>query len=108
MRPRVLLLLVALLATVGCLGCVTTDVPPQLLNVLDFAPREAEVGDRLEVIGSGFPEGKPAHVIFKGALNRPGKKTVKGAEVEVDAVSTSSDRVEMIFTEGLQAAFCGK
>ena len=28
-------------------GCVSTEVPPQLLNVLDFAPREAEVADRL-------------------------------------------------------------
>src|SRR3954471_19277156 len=108
MRLRLFSLVVGLLVLLASAGCVTVDAPPQLLNVLDFAPREAEVGDRLEVIGSGFPEGKPAHVIFKGALNRPGKKTIKGAEVEVDAVSTSSDRVEMIFTEGLQAAFCGK
>ena len=59
-------------------GCVSTEAPPQLLNVLDFAPREAEVGDRLEVIGSGFPEGKTAHVVFKGTLYRPGHKAIEG------------------------------
>ncbi|HMI85657.1 MAG TPA: NADH-quinone oxidoreductase subunit NuoH [Polyangiaceae bacterium] len=88
-------------------GCVSTDVPPQLLNVLDFAPREAEVGDRLEVIGSGFPEGKVARVVFKGTLHRPGKKPIKGVEIDVEAANSSSDKIEMMFTEGLQTSFCG-
>ena len=88
-------------------GCVSTEVPPQLLNVLDFAPREAEVGDRLEIIGSGFPEGKTARVVFKGALHRPGKKPVKGVEIDVEAANSSSDKIEMMFTEGLQTSFCG-
>jgi NADH-quinone oxidoreductase subunit H len=88
-------------------GCVSTEVPPQLLNVLDFAPREAEVGDRLEIIGAGFPEGKTARVVFKGALHRPGKKPVKGVEIDVEAANSSSDKIEMMFTEGLQTSFCG-
>ncbi|HMJ51626.1 MAG TPA: NADH-quinone oxidoreductase subunit NuoH [Polyangiaceae bacterium] len=88
-------------------GCVSTEVPPQLLNVLDFAPREAEVGDRLEVIGSGFPEGKTARVVFKGTLNRPGKKPIKGVEIDVEAAQSSSDKIVMMFTEGLQTSFCG-
>ena len=86
-------------------GCVSTEVPPQLLNVLDFAPREAEVGDRLEVIGSGFPEGKTARVVFKGTLHRPGKKPVKGVEIDVEAANSSSDKIQMMFTEGLQTSF---
>jgi NADH-quinone oxidoreductase subunit H len=88
-------------------GCVSTEVPPQLLNVLDFAPREAEVGDRLQVIGTGFPEGKTARVVFKGTLHRPGKKPIKGVEIDVEAAPSSSDKIEMMFTEGLQTAFCG-
>jgi NADH-quinone oxidoreductase subunit H len=88
-------------------GCVSTEVPPQLLNVLDFAPREAEVGDRLQVIGAGFPEGKTARVVFKGTLHRPGKKPIKGVEIDVEAAHSSSDKIEMMFTEGLQTAFCG-
>jgi NADH-quinone oxidoreductase subunit H len=88
-------------------GCVSTEVPPQLLNVLDFAPREAEVGDRLQVIGAGFPEGKTARVVFRGTLHRPGKKPIKGVEIDVEAAHSSSDKIEMMFTEGLQTAFCG-
>jgi NADH-quinone oxidoreductase subunit H len=88
-------------------GCVNNEAPPQLLNVLDFAPREAEVGDRLEVIGAGFPEGRSAHVLFKGSLYRPGHKPVKGVEIDVESASSSADKIEMMFTEGLQTAFCG-
>ena len=88
-------------------GCVSTEVPPQLLNVLDFAPREAEVGDRLQVIGAGFPEGKSARVVFKGTLHRPGKKPLKGVEIDVESARSSSDKIEMMFTEGLQTPFCG-
>src|SRR5262245_28335448 len=102
----VLSLLSALALTVLS-GCVSTEVPPQLLNVLDFAPREAEVGDRLEVIGSGFPEGKTARGVFKGTLHRPGKEPVKGVEIDVEAPNSSSDKIEMMFTEGLQTSFCG-
>ncbi len=101
------LVLVVLGLFISALGCVSTEAPPQLLNVLDFAPREAEVGDRLEVIGAGFPEGKTAHVVFKGTLYRPGKKPIKGVEIDVDAASSSADKIEMMFTEGLQVAFCG-
>src|SRR5579859_1566731 len=96
----------SVLALLAWSGCVSTEAPPQLLNVLDFAPREAEVGDRLEVIGAGFPEGKTAHVVFKGTLYRPGKKPIKRVEIDVDAANSSSDKIEMMFTEGLQTAFC--
>jgi len=107
MHSRFIAVILSLLALLGVSACVSTEVPPQLLNVLDFAPREAEVGDRLEVIGTGFPEGKTAHVVFKGTLSRPGRKPINGVEIDVDATSTSSDKIEMQFTEGLQTAFCG-
>src|SRR3954471_23872041 len=101
MRLRLFSLVVGLLVLLASAGCVTVDAPPQLLNVLDFAPREAEVGDRLEIIGSGFPEGKTARVVFKGTLHRPGKKPVKGVEIDVEAANSSSDKIQMMFTEGL-------
>jgi NADH-quinone oxidoreductase subunit H len=107
MIARSLWLLTLVLALFAGSSCTVTEAPTQTLNVLDFVPREAEVGDRLEVIGAGFPEGKTAHVLFKGTLYRPGKKPVKGVEIDVDGASTSTDRIEMIFTEGLQTAFCG-
>jgi NADH-quinone oxidoreductase subunit H len=46
-------------------------------------------------------------VIFKGSLYRPGQKAIKGVEIDVDAANSSSDKIDMMFTEGLQTAFCG-
>src|SRR5262245_12437508 len=107
MRARLFALVLTVLGLLAWTGCVSTEAPPQLLNVLDFAPREAEVGDRLEVIGAGFPEGKTAHVVFKGALYRPGRKAIKGVEIDVDAANSAADKIDMMFTEGLEASFCG-
>src|SRR5215510_16603744 len=104
MRERLFAFVLTVFAVLAGSGCVSTEAPPQLLNVLDFAPREAEVGDRLEVIGAGFPEGKTAHVVFKGTLRRPGRKPVKGVEIDVDAANSTADKVDMMFTEGLEAA----
>ncbi len=107
MRLRLLAALAALaLVLLGLCGC-QRDSYPQLIQVLDLAPHEAEVGDRLEVLGSGFPQGKTAHLTFRGNLHRPGFKPVKGAEIEIDGVVTSPEQIEIQFTEGLQTLFCG-
>src|SRR3954449_8608593 len=98
MRSKLAAVFLCLLAALLGPACVSIEAPPQLLNVLDFAPREAEVGDRLEVIGAGFPEGKTAHVLFKGTLNRPGHKPIKGVEIETEGASSSADKIEMTFT----------
>ena len=78
-------------------GCVSTEVPPQLLNVLDFAPREAEVATD-PVHRSGFPEGKTAPCRFRGRSS-PGKKPIKGRN-RVEAANSSSDKIAMMFTKG--------
>ncbi len=107
MRPRVFWLFV-LFGMLWLSRCTSIEPPrDQLLNVLDFAPKEAEVGDRLEVIGSGLPEGRAARVVFRGTLYRPGQKPVTDAVIEVDAASSSSERIELMLTEGLSEAFCG-
>lgn len=88
-------------------GCTAAESAPELLHIVDVVPREAEVGDRMEVIGSSFPEGRPAKIIFDGTLYRPGQKPRRGFELAVDAVSTSYSRVELMVTEELRGAFCG-
>lgn len=110
MIPRALTVLRLLVLPLMALaiGCTTGDAPPQLLNVVDFAPHEVALGDRMEVLGSGFPEGKPAKVVFQGTLHRPGEKPVHGFEIAVDAASTSSDAIEMAFDPALKEAFCGR
>ncbi len=87
-------------------GCKREELP-QLIQVLDLAPHEAEVGDRLEVIGTGFPEGKHAQVTFRGVLHRPGEKPVKDVEVEAEGTVSSSEQLEILLTEGLEERFCG-
>ncbi len=94
---------VALLSLTGC----QKEEIPQLVQVLDFQPQDAEVGDRLEVIGTGFPVGKKAHVVFTGELDRPGDKPVKGVEIETDGTVTSPEQLEVLVTEGLEGLFCG-
>jgi NADH-quinone oxidoreductase subunit H len=101
-------LLVASLLMVVALGGCQKETVPRLIQVLDIAPREVEVGDRLEVIGAGFPQGKTAHLTFDGKLHRPGERTaVTDPAIEVDGVVTSPEQIEIPFTEGLQALFCG-
>jgi NADH-quinone oxidoreductase subunit H len=105
MRRSILAVFLPLAAAV--LGCQREGAVPQLIQVLDFAPHEAEVGDRLEVIGSGFPEGKEAQITFRGVLHRPGEKPVRDTEIDVEGTVSSTEQIEIPFTEGLEARFCG-
>lgn len=89
-------------------GCNRPGEHPQLLTVLDLTPHEADLGDRIEIIGVGFPEGRTAKVTFKGDLNRPGLPPVKNATITVDkAASSSASRIDFVLTEGLQDLFAG-
>lgn len=108
MQSRTIVAFCALLASLACLvGCTTGERTPELLHLTDILPREADVGDRMEILGAGFPEGRPSKVAFAGTLFRPGQKPKKGFEIALDAVSTSASRVELIVSESVRAAFCG-
>jgi NADH-quinone oxidoreductase subunit H len=107
-RPFPVVLLLALAACVALLGCAADTSAPELLNVIDVAPREVDVGDRIEVLGTTLPTGlgREAKVTFKGELRRPGQPPVDG-EITVEKAQISTDKVSMIFTEGLESRFCG-
>ena len=66
--PRGALPLLFLACLVGIFGCASNSAAPELLNVIDVAPREVDVGDRIEVLGTTLPTGeaKEAKVTFKG------------------------------------------
>ncbi len=100
--------MLALLACAGLLGCAADNSAPELLNVIDVAPREVDVGDRIEVLGTTLPTGdaKEARVTFKGELRRAGQAPVD-AEITVEKAQLSTDKISMIFTEGLESRFCG-
>ncbi len=89
-------------------GCQSWESTPALLNVADVVPREADVGDRLEVAGSGFPEGRTAKLTFRGDLHRPGQDAIRDVRVVVPATSTSQTRLGFVLTEEVQAELCGR
>jgi hypothetical protein len=93
-------------ATLGLAACERDGVPP-LVEVSEVSPRAVEVGDRMELVGAGFPQGRAAHVTFRGTLLRPGEPPVRGASIEAEGVVTSSDHVEIVVSEPLEDRFCG-
>jgi len=104
---RILVSFLALLLGSLTLGC-ERELPPQLISVLEIAPREAEVGDHFAIGGAGFPEGKSARVTFRGQLRRPGTAPLEGAVVEARGTASSRDGIDVLYTAALQAEFCGQ
>jgi len=80
---------------------------PELITLSDALPREVEVGDRLEIVGASLPEGRSARVTFRGDLNRPGEAVTHDAQIVAEGTVTASDRVEILYTQDLEAQFCG-
>lgn len=104
-----MLALLGLLAVLAVLGCARQAEGPELLQVIDVQPRDVDVGDRIEVIGINLRgEGREAQVEFRGELRRPGQAPLLDQQVTVDHGKVSGDKVTMVFTEGLQSAFCGR
>lgn len=101
-----LLVVLALLALLGLVGCEKDGIPP-LVEVTEVSPRAVEVGDRLEIRGSGFPQGRAARVTFRGTLRRPGQSEVRGATIETAGVVASSDRIEVVVGDAFEESFCG-
>jgi NADH-quinone oxidoreductase subunit H len=88
-------------------GSCAEPATPQLVQVLDVAPREVELGDSVAVVGAGFPAGKVARVTFRGTLHRPGERPVQGAEIVATGAVVGPERVEVSFGEANEALFCG-
>lgn len=98
--------LVLFVVALFALGCRAERIPP-LVEVTEIAPREADVGDRIELFGTGFPQGRAARVTFKGDLHRAGEPSTTGAEIDLDGAVTSEGRVEVVLGEAAVDAFCG-
>lgn len=107
LRPLAWLWILAVLALVLALTGCQEDVMPELVKVTDVVPREAEVGDRLEITGAGFPQGRTARVTFKGELRRPGERP-RSASIGAEGMVTSQSRIELVMTDALEAAFCDR
>jgi NADH-quinone oxidoreductase subunit H len=101
--------LLPLLVLVSLLGaCRSADPPPRLLEVLGYSPAEIELGDRLELVGNGFPEGRRATLTFRGDLHRPGREPLRSVEIVAPATATAHSRISLVLSEELQLRFCGR
>ncbi|MEZ4230371.1 MAG: NADH-quinone oxidoreductase subunit H [Polyangiaceae bacterium] len=109
--PRTRLLAIALswlcLLTL-LLGCNGQSERPSLLNVVGAGPRELSSGDELEVVGTNFPEGKPATISFQGSLHRPGEPVEEDVEIVIAASSSSRNRISVVLDDATLAEFAGR
>lgn len=100
--------LAALLVGLGVIGCRGSDGVPSLIQLAEVSPRRGEPGDRVEIVGSGFPEGRPATVTFDGTLARAGQRVQRSVRVVAAATSTSQSRLELVLGDELIAELCGR
>jgi NADH:ubiquinone oxidoreductase subunit H len=64
-------------------------------------------GETIELRGTGFPEGRPAALVFRGELFRAGQPVERRFELTVPARALSSRAVGAPVTRELERAFCG-
>lgn len=105
MRPALVLLLVWL-AAIGLAGCRREVVPP-LVEVTEVAPKAVELGERLELRGAGFPQGRAALVTFSGVIHRAGESDTS-ATIDFEGNVATSERIEIIVREAFEERFCGR
>lgn len=100
------------LAFLGALvtGCQPRETAPDLLRVLDVAPREIEVGDRLEVIGTNLPTGdaREATITLHGTLHRPGEAPLPDQTIILGKARLSTERVSANISEAIISRVCGQ
>lgn len=105
MRYLAFLVVSALLLVLA--GCERTVAPP-LVEVTELAPREVEPGDRLEIHGTGFPQGRNGKIVLEGTAYRPGEAPQEHITVEADGVVAAPDRMDVVIRESLTERICGK
>ena len=70
------------------------------------SPRVVE-GEAIELRGQGFPEGRPATLVFRGELFRAGQPVERRFELTIPAQAISSHAVAARVTRDVERAFCG-
>jgi len=88
-------------------GCDARDTSPNLLEVSDLNPHALEVGDRLTLTGSGFPEGRAAKVSFHGDLFRAGQSPLRDVTIVATAQASDPHSIAVTLNPDLAREFCG-
>jgi NADH:ubiquinone oxidoreductase subunit H len=90
------------------LGCSSPNTGPGLLQLTELSARELGRGDKLEITGAGFPEGRVARLTFRGDVFRPGRVAAHDVEVSIPAHTSNPHVLEATVPEELVSAFCGR
>ncbi len=107
---RAALLGVRWLAVFGlglCASCEPRDASPNLLDVSDLNPHSLEVGDRLTLNGSGFPEGRAAKLSFHGDVFRAGQSPLRDVTIVAATAASEPHSISVTLTAELAREFCG-
>jgi NADH:ubiquinone oxidoreductase subunit H len=100
-----LLTLLRILACASVLLACGRDSLPPLLTVTSVGPAHIEVGERLEIRGAGFPAGRPANIVFRGSIAKPGEDLDKGAEIHLHGTAVSESSIEVEVDEEASVSF---
>ena len=87
--------------------CAWESGAPDLIEVRSLVPAEVGAGETLELGGRGFPEGKIATVVFRGALYKAGQPPVDGVKIVARSRLSRADLVSVPMTRALHGEFCG-
>ena len=88
-------------------ACDARDNSPNLLEVSDLNPHSLEVGDRLTLTGSGFPEGRTAKVSFHGDVFRAGQTPLRDVTIVAAAAASDPHSIAITLSPDLAREFCG-
>src|SRR6187455_433653 len=86
-------------------GCDARDSSPNLLEVSDLNPHVLEVGDRLTLMGSGFPEGRAAKVSFQGDVFRAGRSPLRDVTIVATAAASDPHAIAVTLSPDLAREF---
>lgn len=89
-------------------GCSAQTPGPGLLQLTELSAREVGRGDKLEITGAGFPEGRVARLTFHGDVFRPGRVAAHDVEISIPARTATPHVLEATITEELVSTFCGR
>ena len=73
----------------------------------DLNPHALEVGDRLTLTGSGFPEGRAAKVSFQGDVFRAGQSPLRDVTIVATAAASDPHSIAVTLNAELAREFCG-
>ncbi len=91
----------------GCvLSACVAEIPPTTLEIRDVLPREIDVGDRLEILGGGFPVQRTASIVLRGRVHRPGMPP-EAVSVAMEIESRSEGRLDLPFGSALAGRLIG-